>query len=70
MTNANSASATAIRFAPNATSPGLACTRLASSRPAMGPSTLMWRCPLVLVAAIFQPTTVSPAAAARARCAA
>ena len=33
----------------------------------MGPSTLMWRWPLVLVAAIFQPTTASPLAAARAR---
>jgi hypothetical protein len=43
------------RLAPSAIVAPSRCTMEASSRPASGPSTPIWRCPAVLVAAIFQP---------------
>ncbi|WP_168169559.1 hypothetical protein [Pseudonocardia sp. HH130629-09] len=55
MTNANSASATAMcRSSEGTTSPG-ECRNRSNSAPGSGASTPMWACPAGAVAASFQP---------------
>ena len=57
MRNTNSTSATSMRLAPSRTVSPTGTIFSASSRPAMGPLTLMCFCPATLVAAIFQPAS-------------